>query len=132
MPSGRCHCGSIRYAVSGEVKHHAVCHCEDCRRCSGALLVPWIAFAPEDLKVTQGQPRVYQSSEHGERHFCGDCGTGLFYFNETMLPGIVDIQSVTLDNPEDFVPQAHIQMADALPWEGGLDALPKFERFPSG
>ena len=130
MPTGHCHCGSIRYTVSGEVKHHAVCHCEDCRRCSGALLVPWIAFAPEGLTITQGQPKVYQSSEHGERHFCVNCGTGLFYFNETMLPGIVDIQSATLDNPEDFAPQAHIQMADALPWEEGLATLHKFERFP--
>ena len=130
MPSGRCHCGSIRYTVSGEVKHHAVCHCEDCRRCSGALLVPWIAFAPADLTVTQGEPKVYPSSEHGERHFCGDCGTGLFYYNEAFLPGIVDIQSVTLDNPEHFVPKVHIQVADSLPWEDGLAALPRFERFP--
>ena len=132
MPSGRCHCGAIRYTVVGEVKHHAVCHCKDCRRCAGALLVPWIAFAAADLTVTQGEAKVYRSSEHGERHFCGDCGTGLFYFNETMLPGIVDIQSVTLDNSEDFIPQAHIQMADSLPWEAGLEALPKFERFPGG
>ncbi|MDP3675801.1 MAG: GFA family protein [Novosphingobium sp.] len=130
MPSGRCHCGSIRYAVSGEVKHHAVCLCEDCRRSSGALLVPWIAFATDELTVTQGEAKVYQSSEHGERHFCGDCGTGLFYYNETMLPGIVDIQSATLDNPEVFVPQAHIQMADSLRWEASLDALPRFDRFP--
>ena len=130
MPTGRCHCGAIRYTVSGKMKHHAVCHCEDCRRCAGALMVPWIAFAPEDLTVTQGEARVYRSSEHGERHFCGDCGTGLFYFNEKMLPGIVDIQSVTLDNPDAFVPQVHIQVADGLAWQGQLDALPKFERFP--
>ena len=130
MPSGRCHCGSIRYTVTGEVKYHAVCHCEDCRRCSGALLVPWIAFAPADLTVTQGEPKVYQSSENGERHFCGDCGTGLFYYNEAFLPGIVDIQSATLDNPEDFAPQVHIQVADSLPWEDDLAKLPRFERFP--
>ena len=47
-----------------------------------------------------------------------------------MLPGIVDIQSVTLDNPEDFIPQAHIQIADRVPWEDALAALPRFERFP--
>ena len=130
MPTGRCHCGAIRYSVAGEMKHHAVCHCEDCRRSSGALLVPWIAFSPEELAVTQGAPKVYQSSELGERHFCGDCGTGLFYYNPTWLPGIVDIQSVTLDDPESFVPQAHIQVADSLAWEDGLAELPKFERFP--
>ena len=132
MPSGRCHCGSIRYTVSGEMKHNAVCHCKDCRRCAGALMVPWIAFAPDQLRVTSGAPKVYRSSEYAERHFCGDCGTGLFYYNEEMLPGIVDIQSVTLDNAEDFAPQAHIQVADSLPWEDDLASLPKFERFPSG
>ena len=130
MPTGRCHCGAIRYSVAGEMKHHAVCHCEDCRRCSGALLVPWIAFATEELTITQGAAKVYRSSEHGERHFCGACGTGLFYYSETMLPGIVDIQSVTLDDPDAFVPQAHIQVADRLAWEDGLAELPKFERFP--
>lgn len=78
----------------------------------------------------QGEPKVYRSSENGERHFCGDCGTGLFYFNEAFLPGIVDIQSATFDNPEDFAPQAHIQTADSLAWEDGLAALPRFERFP--
>ena len=132
MPTGRCHCGAIRYSVAGEMKHHAVCHCEDCRRCAGALLVPWIAFAPEELTITQGEAKVYLSSEHGERHFCGACGTGLFYFNEAMLPGIVDIQSVTLDDPGAFAPQAHIQVADSLAWEAGLAGLPKFERFPGG
>ena len=130
MSTGRCHCGSIRYTVSGEIKHHAICHCEDCRRCAGALMVPWVAFAPDDLKVTSGAPKTYQSSEHGERHFCGDCGTGLFYYNEAFLPGIVDIQSVTFDNPSEFAPQAHIQMADSLAWESSLDALPKFDRYP--
>ncbi|WP_230206906.1 GFA family protein [Novosphingobium sp. Gsoil 351] len=112
------------------MKHHAVCHCEDCRRCAGALQVPWIAFSPEELTVTEGRPKVYRSSEHGRRHFCGDCGTGLFYFNEVMLPGIVDIQSATLDDPEAFAPQAHIQVAESLAWESGLEALPKFDRYP--
>ncbi len=130
MPSGRCHCGSVRYSVTGEMHHHAVCHCEDCRRCSGALLTAWIAYASESLTVEQGTPKVYHSSEHGERHFCGDCGTGLFYFNEGFLPGIVDIQSATLDNPEDFAPQVHIQVADSLAWEDGLADLPRFERNP--
>jgi hypothetical protein len=120
----------VRYSVEGEMKHHAVCHCDDCRKSSGAVMVPWIAFSKEALTVTNGSPKAYQSSEHGERHFCGDCGTGLFYFNEQILPGIVDIQSVTLDDAAERVPQAHIQMGDCLPWESGLSELPTFDRYP--
>lgn len=130
MASGGCHCGGVRYSVSGEMMHHAVCHCEDCRKHSGSPMVPWIAFAKDALTVDSGSPKVYRSSENGERHFCPDCGTGLFYFNEQILPGIVDIQSVTLDDAAERAPQAHIQMADALPWEGSLESLPQFDRYP--
>jgi hypothetical protein len=130
MASGGCHCGAVRYAVDGEMKHHAVCHCDDCRRSSGALMVPWIAFPKDALRIEAGSTTAYRSSEHGERHFCGRCGTGLFYYNEAFLPGIVDIQSVTLDDIASRTPEAHIQVADSLPWESALDSLPRFERFP--
>ena len=130
MASGGCHCGGVRYSVAGEMMHHAVCHCEDCRKNAGAPMVAWIAFPKNALSLDGGSPQVYNSSEHGRRHFCGECGTGLFYYNEVVLPGIVDIQSVTLDDVGERTPQAHIQMADALPWEASLGELPKFDRYP--
>lgn len=130
MPQGRCHCGAVRFSVDGEMQHHAVCHCEDCRRSSGAIMVAWAAFPKDSLTVESGTPKVYRSSEHGERHFCGQCGTGLFYFNEAMLPGIVDVQSVAFDTAAEMAPQAHIQVADSLPWEASLGDLPRFDRFP--
>lgn len=130
MHQGGCHCGSVRYAISGEVAHHALCHCEDCRRCAGATPVAWIAFRSEGLELEGERPAIYESSPGVERHFCAKCGTGLFYFNETMLPGLVDIQTVTLDDAGSLSPQGHVMMIDALPWEDGIDSLPKFRRFP--
>lgn len=130
MASGGCHCGAVRYSVTGEMHHNAVCHCNDCRRSSGAVRVPWAAFAKDTLTVESGSPSVYRSSEHGERHFCGQCGTGLFYYNEQMLPGIVDIQAVTFDDAAQRAPQAHIQVVDSRPWQASLAALPRFDRYP--
>ena len=130
MASGGCHCGAVRYAIDAEMHHNAVCHCNDCRRSSGAIMVPWAAFPKDALRVESGSPTVYHSSEHGERHFCGQCGTGLFYFNEQVLPGIVDVQAVTLDDAAERAPQVHIQVADSLPWEASLDQLPRFDRYP--
>ena len=130
MSKGGCHCGAVRYSVQGDMHHNAVCHCADCRRSSGAVMVAWAAFSKDALTVESGQPQVYRSSENGERHFCGACGTGLFYYNEVMLPGIVDVQAVTLDDAAERAPQAHIQLADSLPWEASLDSLPRFERYP--
>lgn len=127
--TGRCHCGAIGYTAEGEPQHHALCHCTDCRRWSGAPMVGWIAFAADRVAIT-GTPAVYSSSEHGRREFCATCGTGLFYRNEAMLPGIVDIQSGTLDDIEADPPGAQIQMAERLAWMDTIDDLPGFRRFP--
>ena len=88
MLTGRCHCGAVRYEMPEEVLHHALCHCADCRRHAGAPMVAWAMVPAGELRVT-GQPKVYRSSEHGRRHFCGACGTGLFHVNEAVLPGMV-------------------------------------------
>lgn len=129
MPTGRCHCGAITYSAQGEPEHHALCHCGDCRRAAGAPMVGWIAFKADRVMV-KGEPVAYASSPGATREFCGTCGTGLFYRNPEILPGIVDIQSGTLDDPEAFPPGAQIQTAERLPWMDGLDALPRFERYP--
>lgn len=93
-------------------------------------MVGWIAYKAGDFQVTQGQAQEHSSSAHGRRYFCSGCGTGLYYINEAVLPGIVDIQSATLDDPDAVPPGAHIQWAEHLAWVEGLDQLPKFERFP--
>lgn len=127
--SGGCHCGAIRYAMPTEVAHHALCHCIDCRRHAGAPAVAW-ALAPADTVAITGGAQVYASSEHGRRHFCGRCGTGLFYTNDAIFPGMIDVQSATLDNPDSITLGGQIQLAERIGWMGRLDAVPGFERYP--
>lgn len=130
MAEGGCHCGAIRYEMPMEVLHHALCHCTDCRRSAGAPMVAWAMIPADQLRVMKGSPKVYRSSQHGRRQFCGDCGTGLFYLNEDMLPGMVDIQTATLDDPDTLPAQAHIQVADRIRWMGDAHTLPSFDRYP--
>jgi hypothetical protein len=82
------------------------------------------------LKVTKGVAKVYKSSVNGRRHFCGNCGTGLFYFNGVMLPGIVDVQSATYDHPEALPAQSHIQVSERIPWMENAHELPSHQRYP--
>ncbi|MGH8249969.1 MAG: GFA family protein [Steroidobacteraceae bacterium] len=131
MPNGQCHCAAIRYEVVGTPIYSGLCHCSDCRRHAGAPLVGWTAYPASSLTVLQGAPKIYASSEHGRRHFCADCGTGLFYFNDVALPGIADIQTATLDDPGAIAPQMHVQVAERIAWMEGAHALPVFERYPS-
>lgn len=131
MITGHCHCGNIQYTLSGELAYSGLCHCSDCRRHAGAPMVAWAAFPESSLKVLKGKPKIYNSSENGRRHFCPDCGTGLFYYNNSMLPGIVDIQTATLDDPNTIAPQVHVQVAERLAWMSEVNKLPEFERYPS-
>ncbi len=128
--TGGCHCGAVRYEAEGEAITHALCHCKDCRRHAGAPMVGWTMYKESAVKVTKGVPKVYHSSEFGRRRFCADCGTGLFYTNAKVLPGIVDIQSGTYDNPDLVPARAHIQVAERIGWMARADELPMFERYP--
>jgi hypothetical protein len=130
MPEGGCHCGAIRYEMPAEVLHHALCHCTDCRKSSGAPMVGWAMIPADQLRVTKGSPKVYRSSQNGRRQFCGDCGTGLFYINEDMLPGLVDVQAATLDDPDTIPAQVHVQIADRIGWMREAHTLPTFDRYP--
>ena len=47
------------------------------------------------------------------------------------LPGLIDIQSATYDNPNAVPAQAHIQVAERIGWMEQAHELPTFERFPS-
>ena len=127
--TGGCQCGAIRYTADGEPTHHTLCHCTDCRLSAGAYVIGWALFRQDAVTIV-GEPVDYASSEGAVRRFCGTCGTGLFYINEGMFPGQVDIQSATLDDPDALPPQARIQMADAPGWLEQVAHLRGFARYP--
>ncbi len=129
MPKGQCHCGAVSYEMPAETIHKALCHCSDCRRHSGAPAVAWGLVSKGDLKV-EGQTKEYASSENGRRHFCPGCGTALFYTNDVIFPGLIDVQIATLDDPDAIRPDAQIQVAERIGWMERAHELPQFERYP--
>ena len=76
-----------------------------------AWVVGWALVGQDEIEIT-GTPKIYASSEHGRRHFCGECGTGLFYTSEAIFPGQIDVQSATLDDPGLIPAQVQIQTAE--------------------
>ncbi len=126
--TGKCHCGAIRYTITANPINHVLCHCSDCRRHSGTHMVGWAMLPLANLDV-QGTPKVYASSEHGRRHFCSACGTGLFYSNAEFLPDLIDVQTGTLDDPAALPAQSHIQVKERVDWTRSIHELPEFEGF---
>ncbi len=94
-------------------------------------MVSWTAVASADFRVVKGEAVSLNSSGASFRNFCGKCGTGLWFTNEQMLPGIVDVQTATLYESDAFPPSAHIQTAERIGWMKEAHNLPEFKRFPS-
>lgn len=128
MRSGGCHCGAVRYEIKGEPAYKAICHCNDCRRAAGAPMVGWAMIGQGQLKI-EGRLKIYHSSPLGRRHFCPECGTGLFYTNAVVFPDMVDVQIATLDEPEEMIPEIQLQVAERLDWMNSLAAMPEFDRY---
>jgi hypothetical protein len=115
--------------MPAETIHKAICHCSDCRRHAGAPMVAWGLVNKDQLKV-EGETKEYASSANGRRHFCPNCGTALFYTNDVVFPGQVDVQIATLDHPDEISPDIQIQTAERIGWMQGIERMPSFERYP--
>jgi hypothetical protein len=127
---GRCLCGTIQYELSGDPKSVSICHCTDCQRSAGAPMIVWAEFPESEVHVTKGTPKTINSSGAAMRSFCPECGSGLFYRNAEILPGLVEVQASTLDDPAALPPTFQIQTAEQQPWVTHLAEIEAYERFP--
>jgi hypothetical protein len=92
--------------------------------------VAW-TLAPLDSVVINGDIACYASSADGRRYFCPNCGTGLYYRNDKVFPGQIDIQLATLDYPDDApAPVTQVQTAERLGWMSQIEQIPAFTRYP--
>ena len=122
--TGRCLCGAIRYQCGPLLYPPTLCHCESCRRASGAHAVGWVTVASGNLVFAAGSPREFASTPGVQRSFCNRCGTPLTY-RSAKRPGEVDVTIGSLDEPGLAVPVDHIWMQDAPAWDRPLDGLPQ-------
>jgi hypothetical protein len=63
----------------------------------------------DDYRIIRGDPIKRQSSDFGERWFCGDCGTPLAML-VSHQPDTIDFTIATLDDPANVRPGFHIWM----------------------
>ena len=125
--TGRCLCGAVRYECGPLLYPPTLCHCQSCRRASGAHALGWITVAAPNLVFTHGRPVEFGSSAGRTRGFCGACGSPLSYRTQSRLAE-VDVTLGTLDEPERAVPADHIWMEDAPGWDRPGDGLPCYPR----
>jgi hypothetical protein len=104
------------------------CHCDGCRRYSGAPLSAFTLWRPEQVKITQGKDLLgkFKSSDMSERRFCTKCGTHVMVDHPTL--GLIDIRA-GLPSAVTFQPTVHLNYEDTILHV--TDGLPKLRDFPA-
>ena len=124
---GGCLCTAVRYRVTGTAIATSNCHCNSCRRASGAPSVAWVVLRATDFAYANGQPVAFRSSPSVIRTFCGTCGTPLTYQHDES-PETIDVATATLDLPGRFAPTREIWLEHRIPWVPVNEALQLFPK----
>ena len=126
--TGKCFCGAVEVAVSGDPVAMGYCHCDSCRSWSAAPVNAFTLWKPENVKVTKGGELVghFIKTKGSDRQYCTRCGGHLM--NHHPLLGLVDVYAATVPGVT-FAPAVHVNYAETvLPMK---DGLPKLKDFPA-
>ncbi|MBD2259668.1 GFA family protein [Pseudanabaena sp. FACHB-2040] len=122
---GGCFCGAVRYLSTAPVIDAGYCHCRICQGTCGAPAVVWISVPAAGFAFTRGNPSAFESSPRGIRYFCPTCGTQVTFRRPDSDE--VDINSLSLDDPEAVLPEYHVWINTQLSWFKLQDSLPRYE-----
>lgn len=132
--TGRCACGSVKFAFDNDPDFIANCHCLDCKRASGGEVATFFAVPEDDFTVVSGTTKAFayvaNSGRRLERNFCPECGSRLYTSNLESFPGLIFVQLGTLDHPELIAPRLEMFVMRRLDWQKPLD-LPQFKGMPT-
>lgn len=125
---GGCLCGHIRYRAAGSPHSVTHCHCEQCRRYTGAICATGVAHKAENIDWLNGEPTLYRESDASinGRSFCPKCGSSIA--DHKLTDGDIWLYVGTLDHPATVAPQNHIFIEEKIPWVSIDDGLQKFDK----
>jgi hypothetical protein len=85
-----CACGRLIIEVKGDPYLVAACSCTQCQRRTGNVFGVSAYFRGPQLVSVEGAPRSFvrgsDSGRQGEFHFCGQCGSTVFYTRPGKAP----------------------------------------------
>jgi hypothetical protein len=131
---GGCLCGAITYEVSSAPIDVWNCHCDDCRKVTGASFSTNVIVKFEDLTVTKGTPSTYpRSGDNGNiktYNFCPECGS-LLFSNNSGRPEIGVVRVGSIDDASFVRASGNLYCSRALPCSHLAADLDNFDTMPT-
>ena len=131
--TGSCLCGQLHYHGDVEIMGAANCHCDDCRKASGAAYLTNV-FVKEDGLTIEGQQMQYMhKSDRGSdmtKINCAECGSPVFGRNSAR-EGVVVLRAGSLDQKELIEPGMTVYASQKIPSTPVNENLKIFDKMPS-
>ncbi len=122
--TGGCHCGAVRYRITGALRGVVNCHCSECSRLNGHYGAHSKA-RKADLAISRNEGLAwYDITEVARRAFCRVCGSPLFWENRNQ--DALGIVAGSLDPPTGLRTIGHIFVADKADFYEIADDAPQF------
>lgn len=129
--TGKCECGAVQFEITSPIHEYSHCHCEQCRRLSGAPFATFIGVQKSGFRYLSGEDNLshYASSEDHDRIFCRTCGSNIMVAIAE-YPEDYYVSLGTIDGdpalPENCF---HMFVGSKAPWYEILDDAPQYETF---
>ena len=120
--TARCYCGASRLTLDKPPATVAYCHCEDCRRWTGAPVAAFAAF--DRVDVIDQLPEPYRAVPQVERWTCPICHAPLAAAFD-YLPHQIYVPLGIMDQAHALPPASHSHADSALTWLHIKDDLPR-------
>jgi hypothetical protein len=114
--TGGCLCGAVRFRAEGPPKWTIWCHCQSCRKHSGAPAAAFAAFDEARVEVTKGVITKFASSPGMLRGFCSTCGSTLTCQGGPSPPDELHFHLGAFDEPGKLPPMGEYFVEERLPW----------------
>ena len=121
---GGCHCGRVRFRVTGEIDHVGECNCSVCAK-KGYL--HWIV-TPERFELLSGEADLTTyafNTKTAKHHFCSHCGIASFYVPRSD-PDKIDVNVRCLDNVD--LSSLRLEPFDGRNWEAAMATDPAWRK----
>lgn len=112
---GGCLCGAVRFVATGSPTSIFWCHCQSCRRHSGAPVSVFVGFEHSAYRMTKGEIAKFTASTGTVRGFCRTCGSTLTC-ESGRLPSEAHFHIGAFDTPARLEPTMHLFRNEQLPW----------------
>ena len=121
---GHCRCGSVAMRATGDPVFSVYCHCDDCRRATGAPVLAAVAFLKAGIEWESDIDLKRHTNGTAHRLFCSACGSPVAQEHDS-APDRTYFNTGFMDKPEQYPPTAHTYEGEQISWLKLSDTLPR-------